>query len=181
MSYLTAFAARVPTALVVVVALALPLVKGQQAAAPQTNRLTTGKLIYVAPMPNNLDKWLQEDIRVWGRYKVTSNPEGVDLQISAIVPEKEPEYRQRHGVPLPRKEAKGRPQETSIDVVDWVSGERLWSATLLDKKPAQNGERPAPGPTLEIDARGVTPDQLALKITNALRHYVEQLASSAPH
>ena len=158
-----------------------PTGRAQQGTAPQTNRLATGKLIYVAPMPNNLDKWLQEDIRVWGRYKVTSNPEGVDLQISAIVPEKEPQYRQRHGVPLPKKEAKGRPQETSIDVVDWVSGERLWSATLLDKKPVQKGEQPPPGPTLEIDARGMTPDQLALKITNSLRHYVEQLGSSPSH
>ncbi|HEY6292808.1 MAG TPA: hypothetical protein VI455_14765 [Terriglobia bacterium] len=153
----------------------------RQAAAPQPNRLVTGKLIYVAPMPDNLDKWLQEDLRVWGRYKVTSNPEGVDLQISANVPEKQTEYRERHGVPLPKKEPKGKPQETSIDVVDWISGARLWSAALLDKKPDQNAAPPAPGPTLEFQVHGVTPDQLALKITNALRQYVEQLDASGSH
>jgi len=161
-------------------AIGTPLGKAQQAPS-QANRLVTGKLIYVAPMPNNLDRWLQEDIRVWSRYKVTSNPEGVDLEINAAVPEKQTEYKQRHGVPLPKKESKDKPQATSIDVVDWVSGAKLWSAALLDKKPDPNAGPPPPGPTLQIAVRGVSPDQLALKITDALRRYVEQLDSSAAH
>lgn len=154
--------------------------QAQQASTPAPNRLVTGKMIYVAPMPNNLDKWLQEDLRVWGRYRVTSNPEGVDLEITAAVPERQTQYRERHGVPLPKKEPKKSPKETSIDVVDWTSGARLWSAAILDKRPDPNSPPPAAGSTLEIPARDVTPDQLALKITDELRRYVEQLDSSAP-
>ena len=153
----------------------------RQGSTSQANRLVTGKLIYVAPMPDGLDKWLQQDLQDWGRYRVTSNPEGVDLQIEAAVPEKEPRYKERHGVPLPRGDSKGKPQETSIDVVDWTSGERLWSAELLDKKLDQNQSQPAPGPKLQIRARGMTADQLALKITNELRRYVAQLEGSSTH
>lgn len=152
-----------------------------QASTAQSNRLVTGKLIYVAPMPDGLDKWLQQDLQDWGRYRVTSNPEGVDLQIQAEVPEKQPKYKERHGVPLPKGDSKGKPPETSIDVADWVSGERLWSAALLDKKLDQNEKQAAPGPKLEIRAHGMTPDQLALKITDGLRRYVSQLESAPTH
>ena len=152
--------------------------EAQQTAATQPNRLVSGKLIYVAPMPDGLDKWLQQDFQDWGRYRVTSNPEGVDLQIEAVVPEKEPRYRERHGVPMPKGDPKGQPQETSIDVMDWTSGERLWSAALLDKKLDPSQAQAAPGPRLEIRARGITSDQLALKITNELRRYVAELEGS---
>jgi hypothetical protein len=145
------------------------------AASASTNRLVTGKIIYVAPMPNNLDKWLQEDLRTWGRYRVTSNPEGVDLEISAVVPERPTRYRERMGVPLPKAAPKKQPQETSISVVDWASGAELWSATLLNKNPKANSAPPAPASTIEIAARDMTPDQLALKITRELQRYVEQL------
>ena len=164
-------------------ALAVPAVTpaaAQQPAAKPANRLVTGKYIYVGPMPDGLDRWLQYDLKSWGLYQVTSNPEGVDLEMYAITPERQPQYRERHGVPMPRKESAAKPRETSIDVVDWVSRERLWSATLVDKKLDRNAPPPAPGPTLEIRARGMTPDQLALEITNALRRSVEQLASAAP-
>lgn len=145
---------------------------------PQPNRLVTGKLIYVAPMPDNLDRWLMDDLRIWGKYRVTANPEGVDLEIRANVPQKEPRYVLRQGVPHPKKEPKDKPGETSIDVVDWVSGQRLWTAALADKKPDRNQPQPAPGPSIEVSARGFTPDQLALKLTVELRRYVEQLANS---
>jgi hypothetical protein len=112
---------------------------------------------------------------------VTSNPEGVDLQIQAVVPEKQPRYKERHGVPMPKGEPKDKPQETSIDVVDWTSGERLWSAALLDKKLDSNQPQAPPRPELEIRARGMTPDQLALKITSELRRYVSQLESAPAH
>lgn len=158
-----------------------PEKKAAPAAPASTNRLVTGKFIYVEPMPNNLDKWLQEDLRTWGRYRVTSNPEGVDLEISAEIPERRPQYRERHGVPLPKNQSKKRPQETSISVTDWTTGAELWSATLLDRNPKANESAPAPAATVEIPARDLTPDQLALKITRELEKYVEQLEGSGGH
>jgi hypothetical protein len=149
--------------------------ESQPAGSPPANRLVTGRLVYVSPMPGQLDKWLQSDLEQWGKYRVTSNSEGVDLEIRAIVPEKEPRYKERHGVPLPKQESKDKPQETEIDVVDWTSGARLWTVTLLDKKVDHNAPQPTPGPSLELRARGMTPDQLALKLTTELRRYVEQL------
>jgi len=151
-------------------------------AAPKSNnRLLTGKLIYVAPMPNNLDRWLQEDLRTWGRYRVTSNPEGVDLEVDAAVPERQTRYRERHGVPMPKGEPKKPPRETSISIVDWTTGEQLWSATLLNRNPKANEAAPAPAQSVEIPARDLTSDQLALKITRELERYVEQLESSGGH
>jgi hypothetical protein len=157
----------------------------QKQPAPPTsssaNRLVTGKLIYVEPMPNGLDKWLQEDLRTWGRYRVTSNPEGVDLEINAEVPDRPTQYRTRHGVTLPKGAPKKQPQETSVRVVDWTSGAQLWSAALLDRNPKANETVPAPAASIEIPARDMTPDQLALKITRELQRYVEQLESSGGH
>jgi hypothetical protein len=158
-----------------------PVPAAASASSASTNRLLTGKMIYVAPMPNNLDKWLQEDLLTWGRYHVTSNPEGVDLQISAVVPDRPTRFKQRAGVPLPKAPPKKQPQETSIDVVDWVTGARLWTATLLDKNPKANAPPPPPASTIEIAARDMTPDQLALKISQELRRYVEQLEDSGGH
>ena len=155
--------------------------EAQSAAATQTNRLVTGRLIYVAPMPDQLDKWLQSDLEQWGKYKVTSYSEGVDLEIRAIVPEQEPRYKERHGVPLPKQQSKDKPQESEIDIVDWTNGARLWTVTLLDKKVDHNASSPTPGPSLELYARGMTADQLALKLTAELRRYVEQLQGSAPN
>jgi hypothetical protein len=175
---------------------AAPWARGQQTPAPviqqppqpqpppapaSTNRLLTGKLIYVAPMPNNLDKWLQQDLLDWGRYRVTSNPEGVDLEIDAVVPNRPTQYRERHGVPMPKAEPKKQPKETSISVTDWTTGEQLWSAKLLDRNPKANEASPAPASSIEIPARDMTSDQLALKLTRELERYVEQLDSSAPH
>lgn len=155
--------------------------EAQPARPSSANRLVSGRLIYVVPMPDQLDKWLQSDLEQWGKYRVTSNSEGVDLEIRAIVPDREPQYRERHGVPLPKPESKDKPQETEIDIVDWTSGARLWTVTLLDKKVDHKAPEPAPGPSLELRAHGMTPDQLALKLTGELRRYVEQLQGSAPN
>jgi len=158
-----------------------PQKQSPPAVSTSTNRLVTGKLIYVDPMPNNVDKWLQEDLRTWGRYRVTSNPEGVDLEISAEVPDERAQYRERHGVTLPKAQSRKRPRETSIKVVDWISGAQLWSATLLDRNPKANEGAPAPAASIEIPARDMTPDQLALKITRELERYVEELEGSSGH
>ena len=158
--------------------LALFSTTGAVAQQTQPNRLVSGKMIYVAPMPDNLDHWLVDDLRIWGKYQVTGNSEGVDLEIRANVPEKEPKYVLREGVPHPKKEPKEKPQETSIEVVDWVTGQKLWSATLTDKKPERSPPQTAPGSSVAIAARGLTPDQLALKLSSELRRYVEQIANS---
>jgi len=159
-------------------ALGLPNARAGQDAQEQ-NRLVNGKLIYIAPMPQQLDQWLQSDLQHWGKYHVTSNSEGVDLEIRAEVPDTQPQYRERHGVPLPKKEPKDKPKETSIEVIDWTTGARLWTATLLDKKVDHNAPAPPPGPSIEIRAHGMTPDQLALKITRELQRYVEQLQAAS--
>lgn len=167
--------------LVLVALAALGVRKARGQGQPQPNRLVSGKLVYVAPMPDNLDQWIMEDLSIWGKYRVTRNPEGVDLVIQAHVPEKQLRYREREGVPHPKKEPKDKPPATSIDAVDWVSGQRVWSASILDKKLDHNEPEPAPGPEIEIRARGLKPDQLALKIVTELRRYAEQLEGSEGH
>lgn len=144
-------------------------------AAPQAapNRLTSGKIIYIAPMPDNLDQWITQDIKAWGKYHVTVNPEGADLEMRAHVPEKDPRFRMRNGVPIPAKEPKG-PAAPSIDVVDWVTSKIVWSADILNRKPKRDEAEPAPAAHVQIFARGLAPDQLGMKIARAFRAYVEQ-------
>lgn len=72
-----------------------------QAPAKKPNSLLTGKLVAVAAMPGNLDKWISDDLRAWGKYKVTGDPEGASLVIEAHVPEKPAEYRMPPGMPQP--------------------------------------------------------------------------------
>ena len=64
-----------------------PQAEAQPAGTPAANRLVTGRLLYVSPMPDQLDKWLQSDLEQWGKYRVTSNSEGVDLEIRARIGE----------------------------------------------------------------------------------------------
>ena len=62
-----------------------------------------------------------------------------------------------------------------MSVLDWVTGERLWYAHLLNKKPKKDeGEIPA-GPHTDIYTRGMTTDQIAMKLTTKLREYVSEL------
>lgn len=107
---------------------------GEQGAAARPNELVTGKLVYVAPMPANLDQWILEFLRRWGKYKVTSDPEGVDLVIQAREPEKDSGYKLPEGIPQPRRKG-GRPSSSrheeydpsvvAISVTDWVTRETL--------------------------------------------------------
>jgi len=159
---------------------------GQQAATNKPNELLVGKLIYVAPMPAGLDQWIMDFLRRWGKYKVTGDPEGVDLVIKAYNPEKALELEKRGGVPQPRGEGRRLPvpvprkerQELpaiSISVIDWVTDEPLWHADILDRKQKKDEENPPAGPRTKIYARGMTPDQLAQKVTARLREYVTEL------
>jgi hypothetical protein len=165
-----------------------------RAQKTRPNELLAGKLIYVDHMPQNLDQWIIDDLRLWGRYKRTANSEGVDLVIEARVPEQSTEYEMRGGIPRPRRgktEGSGGsaecprlkpsdPPPVTISVVDWATGERLWYAHLLNKKfkKEENAEMPA-GPHTDIYTRGLTPDQVAMKAVTKLRQYVAQLESEA--
>ncbi len=159
---------------------------GQQAPTTRPDELAKGKLLYVGPMPYNLDKWLQQDMQAWGKYKVTANPEGVDLKMEAYVPERE-QFNGRiprpkssidrakdviHPGRCPRLGPKEVPAAT-VTVVDWVTNERLWYAHLLDKRSPNGIGDVAEGEHTDLYVHGLTPDQIAMKITRSFRDYVE--------
>src|SRR6266699_1021093 len=155
--------------------LASPSAAGQQAEPKRPNRLVTAKLICVTSMEDNLDQWILDDLRAWGKYRVTGDAEGADLVMRAYKPEKEPRYRVgREGIPQPKGERHELPA-LSVTVVDWVTNERLWEAEIINKKPKNQDAEPSPGPETQVYARGLKPDQLAQKLTRKLRDYVETL------
>ncbi len=147
---------------------------GEETGAKKVNKLLAGKLVYVAPMPRSLDRWILESLRVWGKYRVTGDPEGVDLIIQANPPEKQTEYEIREGVPHPRRERAERPA-ISISVINWVTHDTVWHAELLDRKQKKDEPEPPAGPGTKIFVRGLKPDEVALKITGKLREYVSDL------
>jgi len=163
---------------------------GQQAPAEKPNELLVGKLIYVAPMPNGLDQWIIDFLRRWGKYKVTGNPEGVDLVIQAVNPEKELRLETRAGTAQPKgadrphwpgSKSKGDEHAPiSISVTDWVTSQTLWQADILDRKPKKDEAAAAAGPKTKIFARSLTSDQLAQNVVAKLREYEEGLEKSAP-
>lgn len=144
-----------------------------QAAAPKPNRLVTARLLYVAPMPRNLDQWLIEDLRAWGKYQVSGNSQGVDLVLRAKARQTTPRVVIRNGVPVEPKPGK-TPPVLSITLVDWVTGAKLWQADIMDKNRKRN-QNPPPGPDTEIDTRHMTPDQIAQRCATLLREYVTQV------
>jgi len=150
--------------------------RAAQAGAPASaaNRLVSGKLIYVAPMPDNLDQWITQSLTAWQRYKVTANPEGVDLFVRAVIPDEETRLKLRRGLPQPAKQRKA-PPTPSVRVLDWVTGATLWQVDIVDKKAKEDAPAPPPGPRVEIYARGLSADRLGAKIARAFREYVESL------
>jgi hypothetical protein len=155
------------------VALILSLLAGAQSPASKPNKLVSGKIVYVAPMPDSLDQWVAEDLRSWGKYRVTANPEGVDLMVSGIEPDNETKYGLKKGIPQPKKQRPG-PPVLSMKVVDWVSNQILWDVQLLDRKPKDEPESP-PGPHTSLLVHGLKPEEIAQTVTRMLRQYVEQL------
>ena len=158
----------------VFVGLILSLIAGAQSPASKANRLVSGKIIYVAPMPASLDQWVAEDLRNWGKYRVTANPEGVDLMMSGIEPDNETKYSLKKGIPQPKKQRPG-PPVLSMKVVDWVSNQILWDVELLDRKPKNDEPESPPGPHTSLLVRGLQPEEIAQTVTRRLRQYVEQL------
>jgi hypothetical protein len=166
------------------------LALGQQAPAEKPNELVVGKLIYVASMPNGLDQWIIDSLRRWGKYKVTSNAEGVDLVIQAVNSQKELRLETRAGTAQPKGAdrphlpgSKSKSDELpplSISVTDWVTSQTVWQADILDRKQKKDETAPAAGPLTKIYARSMTSDQLAQKVVAKLREYEEGLEKSAP-
>src|SRR5438045_9772211 len=68
------------------------------------NRLLTAKLVAVTSMPDGLDRWLIDDLRAWGRYRVTVDAEGADVVMRGYDPQKDPEYKMKRGIPQPKRE-----------------------------------------------------------------------------
>ncbi len=119
----------------------------QQSPARKPNELVAGKLIYVASMPDGLDQWISDDLRHWGKYKITSNSEGVDLVIQATNPDQELKLETRGGTAqpkgadrphLPHKSKNDEPLPTSISVISWVTSQPVWQADILNRKPKKD-------------------------------------------
>jgi len=149
--------------------------QNMQAAHPAPNRLITARIAYVAHMPDNLDQWLIEDLRAWGKYQITENSQGVDLVIRAQKPQEKPHYVFRNGQ-VQRRPTK-KPPVLSVAVVDWVTGAKLWQANILNESPKKN-QTPPPGPETKIYARHMTPDQIAQRCATLLRIYVQHLEAA---
>jgi hypothetical protein len=164
------------------------LVRGQQAPAEKPSPLVVGKLIYVESMPEGLDQWIIDFLHRWGKYKVTSNPEGVDLVIRATNPEKELQLETRAGTAQPK--GSDRPPSPihrkhdelpagSISVIDWVTSQPVWYADVLNRKQKADEATPPAGPRTKLFARDMTSDQLAQKVVAKLKEYEEALEKSA--
>jgi hypothetical protein len=156
-------------------------VMGQQKSQERQNPLVDGKLMYVAPMPQNLDAWIVNGLSTWGKYKPTRQIEGVDLVMKAYEPEKKIQYKMRRGIPQPKEVHKDRDRKHvmfSIIVDDWVTGRQAWKADVLNRKPKRN-EDMAPSEDAIISARGLSSQQLAQAIMRELRRYVDHLGSQS--
>jgi hypothetical protein len=165
------------------------LAQEQPPPAAKQNALVSAKLIYVAPMDNGLDQWMSDLLQHWGKYKVTSNPEGVDLVIQAVKPEKELQLETRAGTAQPKgadrphlPNSKAKSDEVpplSISVIEWVTNQPVWSADIMDRKQKKDEADLPAGPQTKIFARGMTSDQLAQKVVAKLKEYEEGLEKPA--
>ncbi len=172
-------------ALITIAACGLLAAQETPKAAAANNRLVTGKLMYVGQMPEGLANWIMQDLKDWGRYKPTVNSEGVDLVMKSYTPRKYTQYKEHHGIPMPkeihRKKGHEKPPVATIVVTNWITGDPLWSADIVDRKPKKDEDDAKPGDSVKIYARGMSNEELASRITDALRAYVEHLApSNAP-
>ena len=94
-------------------------VLAQEPAEEQPNELVAGRLIYVNRMPGELDRWIVDFLRRWGKYTVTGDPEGVDLVWDAHRAGTEVRYRldRRRGLPLDQlQKAAGHKDPRSTEI-----------------------------------------------------------------
>ncbi|HEV2419275.1 MAG TPA: hypothetical protein VGX94_15875 [Terriglobia bacterium] len=141
--------------------------------AAEANRLTTAKIVYVEPMPGQLDQWFIQDLRAWGKYQIAGSEQGVDLVMRAQKPERKIHFTPHETPPVLHRQHK-EPPILSVAVVDWVTGGLLWKADVLNISPKKNST-PGSGSEIEIDARHMKPDEIAQRCIDSLRRYVESL------
>ncbi len=145
-----------------------------KASSEAVHRLVSAKLIGVTPMPDNLDKWIIEQLRAWGKYRVTGDPEGADMVMSARSEDKTPQYKTKRGAVRPKKE-KEHPPVLAVTVEDWVTKDALWHAEILNEKPGSPPEGSFDGPEITLAARGLSADQLGAQLVRKFREYVTRL------
>ena len=152
-------------------------VLAQEPAEEQPNELVAGRLIYVNRMPGELDRWIVDFLRRWGKYTVTGDPEGVDLVWDAHRAGTEVRYRldRRRGLPTPERRDDGGRNAISLTITDWVAGEPLWHVALSSKKRQKKDPLPPAGPRTKVFTRKLSTEQLADRIVERLREYVKQL------
>ncbi len=63
----------------------------------------------------------------------------------------------------------------TINVTDWVTGQTVWYAHLLNRKAKKDELEVPAGPHADLFVRGMTPDQIAQRLTAKLREYVSGL------
>ena len=161
---------------------------GRQAPVEKPNQLVAGKLIYVEPMADGLDQWIVDFLRRWGKYKLTNNPEGVDLVVEAVNPDKDLQLETRAGTAqpkgsdrphLPLAKKHGDLPATSVSVINWVSSQTVWQADILNRKQKKDEAEPPAGPKTQIFARDMTADQIAQRVVTKLKEYEQGLEKPA--
>ena len=143
----------------------------------EENELVVGKWIYVEPMSGDFQTWIIEFLRQWGKYKVTGDPEGVDLVWKANMPRRGVRFRRnRQGIPTPREDIPEERGALTMSVVDWVTGKRLWHVIVVPKKKKKKKDPDPPfGPRTRIYSKKMSREQLADTLVKTLRSYVEEL------
>ena len=130
-------------------------------------------------MPEDYEAWIIEFLRQWGKYKVTGEPEGVDLVWQANIPGRGYRIRRnRQGIPTPREDRSSERGVVTMSVIDWVTGERLWHAVVVQRKKKKKDPDPPNGPRTRIYSRKMSREQLADTLVKTLRSYVEELEGS---
>ncbi len=148
----------------------------QEAAKDPTSELVIGRLIYISPMPGNLDRWIVDSLRRWGKYTVTGDPEGVDLVWEVNRPGTGITFRKdRRGLPVPEKRGNKVRNSISLTITDWVTGESLWHVVFSNKKRRKKDLPQPAGPSSTVSTRKLSAEQLAERVVNRLRKYVKQL------
>ena len=153
----------------------------QEAAKDPSSELVIGRLIYVSPMPGNLDRWIVDFLRRWGKYTVTGDPEGVDLVWDVNRPGTEIMFKKdRRGLPVPKKRDNKVRNSISLTITDWVTGEPLWHVVFSNKKRRKKDPPQPTGPSITVSTRKLSAEQLAERVVRRLRQYVKQLEGGGP-